>query len=238
VAGDWIKLEHATLDKPEILELSELLSLSQGDALLLCLRFWVWLDEQTTDGRSFGRSNGRSGGISKHAIDALMRCPGFTNALIYVGWMGEEDGKLYVVDFEAHNGETAKKRALKNKSQAKWRGKRDVPVDAHVDEDVYHVRSTNVSTREEKRRGTNKQLSLIPDGWTPKPETVQTLTAQFSLRPEDVPLYITAFHDACNAKGYRYKDFDAAFRNCVRQDWPKLRLGIIPLNAPKRVAAG
>ena len=155
MAGDWIKLEHATLDKPEVLELAELLNLSHGDTLLLCLRFWVWLDQQSRDGRLIGRSTN----ISKRAIDTLMHCPGFTNALIHVGWMSEENTVLTVVNFDNHNGETAKKRALKNKAQANWRAGN---VDAIVDQQ----RSTKASTREEKRRDKNISAFALPD-WIP-----------------------------------------------------------------------
>jgi hypothetical protein len=52
--------------------------------------------------------------------------------------------------------------------------------------------------------------------------------------PEDVERYVAAFHDACSAKDYRYRNFDAAFRNCVRQDWPKYRTG----KAPKIAVVG
>jgi hypothetical protein len=64
----------------------------------------------------------------------------------------------------------------------------------------------------------------IPENWCPKESTVLTLRREFGLRvPEDVERYLVAFRDICQAKGYQYADFDAAFRNCVRQDWPKLK---------------
>lgn len=75
---------------------------------------------------------------------------------------------------------------------------------------------------------TSRELRSLPDGWNPSVECVDGLSREFGLVPEDVDRYVAAFHDACKAKGYRYKDFDAAFRNCVRQDWPKLRNGRKP----------
>jgi hypothetical protein len=162
VAGDWIKLEHATLDKPEVLELSELLSVSQGDALLYCLRFWVWVDEQSRDGRLIGRSTA----ISKKSIDALMHCAGFANALIHVGWLEEHEGVLCIPKFDAHNGETSKKRVLKNRAQANWRESKVGNVDTSVDSDVDKTRSTKASTREEKRRSKNISAFALPD-WVP-----------------------------------------------------------------------
>jgi hypothetical protein len=165
VAGDWIKLEHATLDKPEVLELSELLSVSQGDALLYCLRFWVWVDEQSRDGRLIGRSTA----ISKKSIDALMHCAGFANALIHVGWLEEHEGVLCIPKFDAHNGETSKKRVLKNRAQANWRESKAANVDATVDALVEKMRSTNASTREEKRRVLTPS-PLFAEFWTAYPK--------------------------------------------------------------------
>jgi hypothetical protein len=240
VAGDWIKLEHATLDKPEVLELAELLSMSHGDALLLCLRFWVWADQQSRDGRLSGRSSCRSecrsNGVSKHALDALMRCPGFSTAMIHVGWLDEKDDVLIIVNFDRHNGENSKKRALKSRAQAEWRRNVDARVGGAVDAPVDQTRSTTASTREEKRRDkTYSAKTSLPDDWSPSELTIATVSRNFGLRvPEDIDRYVAAFRDACQANGYRYKDFDAAFRNCVRQDWPKLRAA--GQTGPKRVA--
>jgi hypothetical protein len=71
----------------------------------------------------------------------------------------------------------------------------------------------------------SRELLSLPEGWKPSEQCVGNLSREFGLVPEDVDRYVAAFHDACRAKGYRYKDFDAAFRNCVRQDWPKYRNG-------------
>lgn len=71
---------------------------------------------------------------------------------------------------------------------------------------------------------TSRELLPLPEGWTPKDSTVDRLSREFGLRvPEDVNRYVAAFHDICKSKGYRYANFDSAFANCVRQDWPKLR---------------
>jgi hypothetical protein len=179
LAGDWIKLEHATLDKPEVLELAELLHVSHGDALLLCLRFWVWLDQQSDDGaigRRSCRRDGRRGGVSKTALDALMRCPGITNALIYVGWLEEVDGVLAVPNFGRHNGETSKKRVLKNQRQANWRRGGDESVDVDVDVDVDGGASRKASTREEKRR--DSSTHHFAEFWRHYPKKVGKHEAQ------------------------------------------------------------
>lgn len=75
----------------------------------------------------------------------------------------------------------------------------------------------------------------LPDDWVPASSTVERLSREFGLRvPEDVERYVAAFRDICKSKGHEYKDFDAAFANCVRQDWPKLRGSVIPLPTAER----
>jgi len=39
----------------------------------------------------------------------------------------------------------------------------------------------------------------------------------------DAEIYIEFFNDYLANRGKRYKDLDAAFRNCVRCDWGRLR---------------
>lgn len=77
-----------------------------------------------------------------------------------------------------------------------------------------------------------RELRPLPPDWVPSDQTVANVSREFGLRvPEDVDRYVAAFRDACASKGYEYRDHDAAFRNCVRQDWPKLRGTVIPLKA-------
>lgn len=73
-----------------------------------------------------------------------------------------------------------------------------------------------------RKRATAK--STPPAGWKPKAETAEKLRTEFRLPAGGIESYTEAFLDACSAKGYMYADFDAAFRNCVRQDWPKFRM--------------
>jgi hypothetical protein len=76
--------------------------------------------------------------------------------------------------------------------------------------------------REEKGRNAGV---LIPEDWEPSTKTVEKVSREFGLVPEDVQRYVAAFTDICKAKAYKYSNFDSAFANSVRQDWPKLRNG-------------
>jgi hypothetical protein len=72
---------------------------------------------------------------------------------------------------------------------------------------------------------TSRELLPLPEGWVPKEQTIERVSREFGLVPEDVHRYVAAFRDVCKAKDYRYKDHDSAFANCVRQDWPRFRDG-------------
>jgi hypothetical protein len=60
------------------------------------------------------------------------------------------------------------------------------------------------------------------------------LPADFALTPElqawadekgygELPQHLESFRDKAQAKGYQYTDWNAAFRNAVRDDWAGLR---------------
>jgi hypothetical protein len=88
-----------------------------------------------------------------------------------------------------------------------------------------------------KGKGKGAALNPLPDDWVPSELSIAWCNREFGLRvPEDIDRYVVAFRDACKARGYVYADFDAAFKNCVRQDWPKFRAGKARMSEERRVA--
>jgi DNA replication protein DnaT len=148
VAGEWIKVETCTSGKAEIIRLARLLSVNRDEAIGMAVRFWVWADSNTVDGVVDG--------VASQDVDAVLSTPGLCRALEMVGWLQIDAQKesITIPKFARHNGESAKKRALKNERQARWRdGHVDAVVDAHVD--------THASTREEKRREDIKNNYIV-----------------------------------------------------------------------------
>tara|TARA_S200002703_G_scaffold98191_1_gene84879 strand:+ start:2577 stop:3227 length:651 start_codon:yes stop_codon:yes gene_type:complete len=135
MAGDWIKVECVTPNKPEVSKVSRLLKITKDDAFGKMMRFWMWIDSNSVDGHVDG--------VVSHDIDDLVACVGFSTALVEVNWLkiNDEKERITIPNFDRHNGKTAKNRALKNKRQSKWRS-----------QSVDSEESTNASTREEKRR--------------------------------------------------------------------------------------
>lgn len=103
MAGDWIKVEHATLDKPEIDQIASITGLDHDAVLGKCIRLWVWADQQSVDGDALT--------VSGAFIDRIVFHQGFAKALQSSGWLLGRDGRLSIPNFSRHNGESAKKRS-------------------------------------------------------------------------------------------------------------------------------
>src|SRR5262245_46241811 len=104
MAGDWIKVEHTMPDKPEVGQIAARLAIDHDAAVGKLVRFWIWADQQCVNG------NGLS--VTKTALDRVTLCAGFTDALLAVGWLRAQGNHFIVPNFDRHNGQTAKARAL------------------------------------------------------------------------------------------------------------------------------
>ena len=120
MAGDWIKLECTTPDKPEVVQIAALLNADQDEMLGKLLRVWVWADQNSLGGEALR--------ITAAFIDRLAGRPGFAEAMRRVGWLAGEDGALTFPNFERHNGITAKKRAETNRRIANHRQRNAPPT--------------------------------------------------------------------------------------------------------------
>ena len=104
MAGDWLKIEKDTPDKPEIAGLCALLGIDADTAFAKCFRLWCWADSNTVDG------NVRR--VTLAFLDSLVHLPGFSQALLDVGWLVARSGSLEFPNFARHMGQPAKARAL------------------------------------------------------------------------------------------------------------------------------
>lgn len=122
MAGDWIKLENVTPDKPEVLAMAEILGIDQDAVLGKLVRLWIWADEQTFSG--YATRDGVS--VTKTFIDRCTCVTGFAHAMQTVGWLVTLESGLAFPNFDRHNGKTAKARALTAKRMKKLRDARIV----------------------------------------------------------------------------------------------------------------
>jgi hypothetical protein len=104
MAGDWIKVDCTTPDKPEVVAMATFLKIDQDAVVGKCIRLWVWANQQSVDGNALN--------VTDSFIDRLTYCPGFSLALRHVGWLDGRDSRLSIPNFDRHNGQPAKTRAL------------------------------------------------------------------------------------------------------------------------------
>jgi hypothetical protein len=134
VAGDWIKLEHATPDKPEILAMADSLGIEPEHVLGAAIRVWIWADQQSRDGNALS--------VTQSSLDRIARVTGFGAAMVETGWLVVGDRQIEIPNFIRHNGQSAKQRALTARRAAACRSRKRNGVSV-----------TNRAPREEKRRG-------------------------------------------------------------------------------------
>lgn len=111
MAGDWLKFEKSTSDKPEVWAMAEELGIDPDAVVGKLLRVWGWFDEQSEDG-SAPKS-------VIPMIDRKVGMPGFCEAMQVSGWMVIDGEKAVLPNYESHNSSTAKKRAMTAKRVAK-----------------------------------------------------------------------------------------------------------------------
>lgn len=140
MAGDWIKVEVATSQKIEVFLIAEILDMDIDTVLGKLIRLWSWADANTIDGHAKS--------VTKKLLDRVVGCDGFVSALLdeRVNWLCQlENGDLFFINFDRHNGKGAKKRATDAARQAKKRVTDTVAKQSRSNRD-------NSVTREEKRR--------------------------------------------------------------------------------------
>lgn len=113
MAGDWIKIEHALPDKPEVMQMADFLGIDPDAVVGKLLRFWNWCDVQCVNGNALS--------VTKTFLDRITFCKNFAEAMIQVGWLIEDGETLSIANFDRHNGETSKLRSLSNRRVAKNR---------------------------------------------------------------------------------------------------------------------
>lgn len=113
MAGDWIKVEHTTPDKPEVVKLAGILGIDQDAVVGKLLRLWIWADQQSVSGNAIT--------VTNSFLDRLVFCPGFAAGLVKVGWLNGREGLFSIPNFDRHNGQSAKNRANTNRRVANSR---------------------------------------------------------------------------------------------------------------------
>ena len=114
----WIKLDHFTPDKPEIVQVASILGIDHDAVLGKCIRLWIWADQQSISGNALS--------VTKAFLDRMVNVTGFADALQKSGWLTIKNGLFCFPNFDRHNGKSAKKRAQTANRAETFRNARSV----------------------------------------------------------------------------------------------------------------
>lgn len=159
MAGDWIKIEHWTPDKPEVFRMAERLGIDPDSVTGKLVRIWIWADQQTISGSAQS--------VTKALLDRVANHSGFADALIEAGWLESAPEGISFINFDRHNGNSAKNRAQNAKRASASRSHRD-KCHAHTVTKAHEKRDLE-KRREEKNINTEHIYAeppkpIAPDG--------------------------------------------------------------------------
>lgn len=206
MAGEWLKFEKSTLDKPEVLAVAAALGWDADMAIGKFVRMWSWFDTHTV--------NGDARGVTPALLDSILRVTGFVSEVQKVGWLEVHEWGIRLPKFGIHCGETAKQRALGAKRNAAYRASNAKGDDSRV---------TDASPREEKRREEKKEQertrgARLPADW--KPSATETVWAENERPDVNVAMEAAKFadywHGVPGAKGVKL-DWTGTWRNWIRR---------------------
>lgn len=140
MAGDWIKMRADLHTHPKVVRMASALKADRLRIVGGLHSAWCLFDVHSVDGLLDG--------YSPETLDDLIGFPGFARAMMAVGWLEEDGESLVMPRFEAHNGQSAKRRA---QDADRKRVKRNVVKMSASEAD-------EMRTREEKRREDIKDI--------------------------------------------------------------------------------
>jgi hypothetical protein len=104
MAGDWIKMRLDLASDPAVVRIRRATGLDADSVVGKLHRLWGWADVHTADGSAAG--------LDVDWVDETAGVPGFGAAMIAAGWLEADDTGIRFANFDKHNGQPAKVRAL------------------------------------------------------------------------------------------------------------------------------
>ena len=145
MAGDWIKMRVDLASDPAVIAVAIATDLDEDHVVGKLHKLWSWADQQT--------ENGDAPGVTEAWLDRHVGVSGFALAMLSVGWLTISSGGIAIPNFDTHNGESGKRRALTARRNRKYR-------DAHA--------VTKSAPREEKIREKSKKEKVKRENGSPQ----------------------------------------------------------------------
>ena len=211
MAGDWIKIEHTTPDKPEVVGIAARLKIDQDAVAGKLLRIWIWADQNSVDGNAMG--------VTESFLDRLTGRRGFAAAMRHVGWLSGDDGTLTFPGFLRHNGASAKARADTNRRVAKHRKRNTNVTPEPLQKPLPEKR------REEK--SIEEAIASSPAAASQNPSQAETLCLTHPSRACTAPALQAALHALTQHPFEIILEGTKAYANAVAEWTPAERIQFV-----------
>lgn len=165
MASDWIKMRVDLFTHPKVVRMASALKADTLRTVGGLMSAWCLFDAHSVDGRIEG--------YSSEYLDEHLRWPGFSAAMIAVGWLFEDSQALELPSFDTHNGASAKRRA---QDAERKRNVRKVSAS-----DADETRTREEKRREEDKSSTERKAPLpsrFDDFWTVYPNKKGKVAAE------------------------------------------------------------
>jgi hypothetical protein len=179
MAGDWIKMRTDLLTSPKVVRMASALNADRFRIVGGLLSVWSLFDAHSADGSLVG--------YSLDSLDELAAWPGFSAALVAVGWLVDSGESLDLPRFDAHNGASAKRRAQDADR------KRVVRSASASDADKKRTREEKRRDKEQQQQGRAPEPGLearqrfaMHEGWKPDEVSLATHLRMIAVAPEAV----------------------------------------------------
>ena len=218
MAGDWIKMRVDLQSHPKVVRI---LSATRTDKFRVIgglHAVWTIFDTHSEDGRLKG--------YTPELLDHVIGWDGFSRAMESVGWL-VYDGleTLAMPEFGSHNGKSGKRRAEDQKRKQEAR------------ESVRNLSAKCPAEMRTRDRDREEEIEAITPPEDPKPKRKPKkvpLPADFGIsdgvkewaaknKHRHLEQHLEAFKAKALANGYTYADWDAAFKEAIRNDWARLK---------------
>ena len=174
----WIKYTTTLHDCPEVVRMAETLGAEVYSITGRLMKLWTWATDHTT--------NGDARGVTKAFLDRHVEMPGFSDAMISVGWLTANAKGVTFPKWESHLSNGAKARALTQNRNKSLRSRDAASV----------TEASPDKRREEKRRSKDKKTSAASPQLFGEPEPEPAQPAELAFPPElDTPAFRAAWDE-------------------------------------------
>jgi len=159
VAGDWIKMRGNLWDDPRVARLCDLTDATE--AAIIGGLYWLWAtaDQHTEDGIMPG--------LTLRQIDRKTGIQGFGAGLCAISWVADHPEGIRLVNFEEHNGKSAKRRCMDAQRKAGVRDLSANETDIPPTDDGQNAGLCGA--REREREEEEKRTSKAQETTSPRP---------------------------------------------------------------------